>query len=329
MEKTKINLDKLIELTRKDMDKVNSLIIERTLSDTEMIPEISQYLISSGGKRLRPMLTIAASQICECKNDHYISLAASVEFMHTATLLHDDVVDDSNMRRGKISARMLWGNEASVLVGDYLLGEAFKMMVDAKSLKALNVLSEAAAIIAEGEVMQLVHSKKIELSKEQYFKIIGHKTAKLFSAAAEIGGIISNSKVSITDSLRDFGMNLGVAFQLADDALDYDSSNEKLGKDIGNDFYEGKITLPVIISYHKSSESDKRLWSKIIEKDKRNQNDFNLALNLIKSTNAIELTINEAEIYGERAIRCLKHFPDTQIKQALIDSVFFSYYRDN
>ncbi|MDG2187843.1 MAG: polyprenyl synthetase family protein [Hyphomicrobiales bacterium] len=324
-----INIDKLIAITSQDMSRVNNLIIERTLSNTEMIPKISQYLISSGGKRLRPMLTIAASQLCECKNDHYLSLAASVEFMHTATLLHDDVVDDSSMRRGKLSARMLWGNEASVLVGDYLLGEAFKMMVDAKSLKALEVLSNAAAIIAEGEVMQLVYSNNITISQEQYFRIINHKTAKLFSAAAEVGAIISNTSLDIANALRDFGLYLGIAFQLTDDALDYSSTKDKLGKDIGDDFYEGKITFPVIVSYKKSTDSEKEIWNYLLTKEEKNQDDFYDALKLIQNKNGLETTLEEARIYGQKAINSLEIFPKSEIKDALIEGVYFSYNRKN
>ncbi len=254
----KYGIEKLISLTKKDMGLVNELIIQRTLSDTDMIPKISQHLISSGGKRLRPMLTIASSKLCECRNNNYIPLAAGVEFMHTATLLHDDVVDDSEMRRGKIAARMLWGNEASVLVGDYLLGEAFKMMVEAQSIKALEVLSNAATVIAEGEVMQLVHSNHLTISSDMYFQIIDYKTAKLFSAATEIGAIISESSQETADILRDFGTYLGIAFQLSDDALDYSSTIDNIGKDIGDDFFEGKVTYPVIISYKDSSETEKK-----------------------------------------------------------------------
>jgi octaprenyl-diphosphate synthase len=321
------SIDKLINITSEDMSRVNDLIIQRTLSDTEIIPKISQYLISSGGKRLRPMLTISASQLCECKNDHHISLAASVEFMHTATLLHDDVVDDSSMRRGKVSARMLWGNEASVLVGDYLLGEAFKMMVDAKSLDSLKVLSNAASIIAEGEVMQLVYSNNINISEEQYFKIINNKTAKLFSAASEVGAIISQSSPDLRNSLRDFGLYLGIAFQLSDDALDYSSTNDTLGKDIGDDFYEGKITFPIIAAYRESSAIEKKVWEELHTKADKDHDDFAKALELLGSKNAINITLEEAKKYGQKAIDALQIFPKSNIRDALIEGAQFSYNR--
>ena len=325
----KHGIEELISLTKKDMELVNDLIIQRTISNTDMIPKVSQYLISSGGKRLRPMLTIASSKLCECKNNYYIPLAAGVEFMHTATLLHDDVVDDSEMRRGKIAARMLWGNEASVLVGDYLLGEAFKMMVEAQSIKALEVLSNAATVIAEGEVMQLVYSNHLTITPEMYFQIINYKTAKLFSAASEIGAIISESSTDTAEILRDFGSYLGIAFQLSDDALDYTSTIDNIGKEIGDDFFEGKVTYPIIVSYKKSNKEEKKLWEKLISKKNKNANDFKSAIELIDKNKGFEKTIAEAEKYGEKALNCLKNFEDSEMKSALIEAVHFSYTRNS
>ena len=264
------------------------------------------------------MLTIASSKLCECKNNYYIPLAAGVEFMHTATLLHDDVVDDSEMRRGKIAARMLWGNEASVLVGDYLLGEAFKMMVEAQSIKALEVLSNAATVIAEGEVMQLVYSNHLTITPEMYFQIINYKTAKLFSAASEIGAIISESSSDTAEILRDFGSYLGIAFQLSDDALDYTSTIDNIGKEIGDDFFEGKVTYPIIVSYKKSNKEEKKLWERLISKKNKNANDFKSAIELIDKNNGFEKTLAEAEKYGEKALNCLKNFEDSEMKLSLI-----------
>ena len=325
----KHGIEELISLTKKDMELVNDLIIQRTISNTDMIPKVSQYLISSGGKRLRPMLTIASSKLCECKNNYYIPLAAGVEFMHTATLLHDDVVDDSEMRRGKIAARMLWGNEASVLVGDYLLGEAFKMMVEAQSIKALEVLSNAATVIAEGEVMQLVYSNHLTITPEMYFQIINYKTAKLFSAASEIGAIISDSSTDTAEILRDFGSYLGIAFQLSDDALDYTSTIDNIGKEIGDDFFEGKVTYPIIVSYKKSNKEEKKLWERLISKKNKNANDFKSAIELIDKNKGFEETTAEAEKYGEKALNCLKNFEDSEMKSALIEAVHFSYTRNS
>ena len=325
----KHGIEELISLTKKDMELVNDLIIQRTISNTDMIPKVSQYLISSGGKRLRPMLTIASSKLCECKNNYYIPLAAGVEFMHTATLLHDDVVDDSEMRRGKIAARMLWGNEASVLVGDYLLGEAFKMMVEAQSIKALEVLSNAATVIAEGEVMQLVYSNHLTITPEMYFQIINYKTAKLFSAASEIGAIISDSSADTAEILRDFGSYLGIAFQLSDDALDYTSTIDNIGKEIGDDFFEGKVTYPIIVSYKKSNKEEKKLWERLISNKNKNADDFKSAIELIDKNKGFEKTIAEAEKYGEKALNCLKNFEDSEMKSALIEAVHFSYTRNS
>ena len=325
----KYGIEELISLTKKDMGLVNDLIIQRTISNTDMIPKVSQYLISSGGKRLRPMLTIASSKLCECKNNYYIPLAAGVEFMHTATLLHDDVVDDSEMRRGKIAARMLWGNEASVLVGDYLLGEAFKMMVEAQSIKALEVLSNAATVIAEGEVMQLVYSNHLTITPEMYFQIINYKTAKLFSAASEIGAIISDSSKETAEILRDFGSYLGIAFQLSDDALDYTSTIDNIGKDIGDDFFEGKVTYPIIVSYKKSNKEEKKLWERLISKKNKNANDFKSALELIEKKKGFEKTLAEAQKYGEKALNCLENFEKSEMKSALEEAVYFSYTRDS
>src|SRR6476661_935791 len=225
------SLNRLAELVTPDMERVNTTILARTGSEVAMIPEVANHLISSGGKRLRPMLTLAMARLCGYSGDGHVKLAAAVEFMHTATLLHDDVVDESDMRRGKVAARMLWGNEASVLVGDFLLGQAFKMMVEVGNLHALDILSSAAAVIAEGEVLQLGAAK----------------TAELFAAACEVGPPLAGKAKAEQAACRSFGMNLGIAFQLIDDALDYGGKSAKLGKNVGDDFREGKITLPVVL----------------------------------------------------------------------------------
>src|SRR3954464_13888283 len=215
------SIDQLVGLVDADMQRVNATILSRTGSEVTMIPEVANHLISSGGKRLRPMLTLAMAHLTGCTGDGHVKLAAAVEFMHTATLLHDDVVDESEMRRGKLSARMLWGNEASVLVGDFLLGQAFRMMVDVGSLEALDVLSAAAATIAEGEVMQLTTAKNTETTEDEYLDVVRAKTAVLFSAAAEVGAVVSGAERSVRAAFRSYGANLGIAFQLIDDALDY------------------------------------------------------------------------------------------------------------
>jgi len=236
-------IEGLVALVAADMERVNQTILSRAASDVSMIPEVANHLISSGGKRLRPMLTLATAGLCGYQGTGHVKLAASVEFMHTATLLHDDVVDESDMRRGKLAARMLWGNEASVLVGDFLLGQAFKMMVEVGSLPSLDVLSSAAVVIAEGEVMQLSAAKDTQTSEDDYLAVIRAKTAALFGAAAEVGPILAQRPKAEIAACRGYGLNLGIAFQLIDDALDYGGTAAKLGKNIGDDFREGKITF--------------------------------------------------------------------------------------
>ena len=251
------SIDRLVDLMAADMDRVNAEILSRTGSDVTMIPEVANHLINSGGKRLRPMLTLAMARLAGYGGDGHVKLAAAVEFMHTATLLHDDVVDESEMRRGRLAARMLWGNEASVLVGDFLLGQAFKMMVEVGSLRALDILSSAAAVIAEGEVMQLGAAKNTATTEDEYLAVIRAKTAELFAAACEVGPTIASRSKDEQAACRSYGMNLGIAFQLVDDALDYGGKSAKLGKNVGDDFRDGKITLPVVLSYRRGSESER------------------------------------------------------------------------
>ena len=247
------SLTRLADLVAPDMERVNTTILARTGSDVAMIPEVANHLISSGGKRLRPMLTLAMAKLAGYSGDGHIKFAAAVEFMHTATLLHDDVVDESDMRRGKLAARMLWGNEASVLVGDFLLGQAFKMMVEVGNLHALDILSSAAAVIAEGEVMQLGAAKNTATNEDEYMAVIRAKTAELFAAACEVGPALASKDKAELAACRSFGMNLGIAFQLIDDALDYGGKSAKLGKNVGDDFREGKITLPVVLSFRRGT----------------------------------------------------------------------------
>jgi len=243
-EKKAAGLESLLELIRPDLERTNQLILQRMGSDVTTIPEVANHLISAGGKRLRPMLVLATAGMCGYKGDGQIKFAAGIEFMHTATLLHDDVVDESDMRRGKIAARMLWGNETCVLVGDFLLGHAFKMMVEPGNMPCLTVVSSAAAIIAEGEILQLNAAKDTQTTEDAYMGVIRRKTAELFAAAAEVGVMLSGRSKADEAAARSYGMNLGVAFQLIDDALDYGGSSANLGKNVGDDFREGKITLP-------------------------------------------------------------------------------------
>jgi len=313
----------LVERVNPDMLRVNTEIVTRTGSEVTMIPEVANHLISSGGKRLRPMLTLAMASLTGYSGDGHIKLAAAVEFMHTATLLHDDVVDESEMRRGQLAARMLWGNEASVLVGDFLLGQAFKMMVEVGSIRALEILSAAAAVIAEGEVMQLGAAKNTATTEDEYLAVIRAKTAELFAAACEVGPVLTNRPKAEAAACRSFGMNLGIAFQLVDDALDYGGKAAKLGKNVGDDFREGKITLPVVLSFRRGSETERGFWIRTLEQGEVGDGDLETAVGLMTKHRALEDTIKRAQHYGAIARDALALFPASEMKQALEEAVEF------
>jgi octaprenyl-diphosphate synthase len=319
----------LVDLTKADMDRVNQLILSKAGSDVQMIPEVANHLISSGGKRLRPMLTLASAEMFGYEGEGHIKLATSVEFMHTATLLHDDVVDESDMRRGKSTARMIWGNQASVLVGDFLLGQAFKMMVEVGSLDALDVLATAASVIAEGEVLQLSVAKNMETTEDDYLSVIRAKTAALFAAAAEVGPIIANTDRATRSALKSYGMNLGLAFQLVDDALDYGGKAADLGKNVGDDFREGKITLPVILSYRRGTAEDRAFWKAAIEQGESSDENLEKALGLISRNNGLKDTIARAKHYGTIARDALSPLPASAHKAALMEVIDFCIERVN
>ena len=321
------SLQALVQLAAIDMARVNETILLRTGSDVAMIPEVANHLISSGGKRLRPMLTLATAGLCHYHGDGHIKLAASVEFMHTATLLHDDVVDQSDLRRGKLAARMLWGNEATVLVGDFLLGQAFRMMVEVGSLHCLDVLSSAAVVIAEGEVMQLSAAKDTRTTEDAYLAVIRSKTAALFAAACEVGPILADRPKAEAAACRSYGMNLGVAFQLVDDALDYGGSAAKLGKNVGDDFREGKITLPVVLAVRRGSDEERIFWRRTLEQGEIAEGDLETALAIMRRHGALEDTVARARHYGAMARDALALFPKSPWKQALLDVVEFCISR--
>ena len=322
-----VEIDRLVDLVSSDMERVNAAILARTGSQVTMIPEVANHLISSGGKRLRPMLTIAMARLAGYVADGHVKLAAAVEFMHTATLLHDDVVDESELRRGKLAARMLWGNEASVLVGDFLLGQAFKMMVEVGNLRALEILSAAAAVIAEGEVMQLAAAKNTATTEDEYLAVIRAKTAELFAAACEVGPVLAERPKADLAACRSFGMNLGIAFQLVDDALDYGGKSAKLGKNVGDDFREGKITLPLVLSFRRGSALEREFWVRSIEKGDTADGDLEHALGLMAKHRALEDTIGRAQHYGAMAKDALALFPASPMKQALEQAVEFCIAR--
>jgi len=320
-------LKPILALTNEDMGAVNRIILDKAVSDVEMIPELAHHLIDSGGKRLRPMLTIASAKLAGYTGDSHIRLASSVEFMHTATLLHDDVVDESDFRRGKKAARLIWGNQASVLVGDFLLGQAFRMMVDVGSLSALKILSNAAAVIAEGEVMQLAAAKDLETTEDAYLAIINAKTAALFAAAAEVGAAIAERPVPEQAALRSYGKSLGIAFQLVDDALDYSGESKKLGKDVGDDFREGKITLPVILAYRRGNDDERAFWQRTIGEGDIQDGDLERAVDLMAQHKTIDASLERARYYGSVARDAMATFPESVVKQAMLDVVDFCIER--
>jgi octaprenyl-diphosphate synthase len=320
-------IEPLTTLVASDMALVNQTILSRTGSDVSMIPEVANHLIASGGKRLRPILTLATAGLCGYREQGHIKLAAAVEFMHTATLLHDDVVDDSDMRRGKAAARVVFGNQASVLVGDFLLGQAFKMMVEVGSLPCLDVLSSAAAVIAEGEVMQLSAAHDTATTEDAYLAVIRAKTAALFSAACEVGPTLAGRPKSEIAACRGYGANLGIAFQLIDDALDYGGSAAKLGKNVGDDFREGKITLPVVLSFRRGGEQEREFWRRTLERREIGESDLAQALTTMKKHRALEDTIERARHYGAMARDALELFPASPWKHALRDAVEFAVQR--
>jgi len=326
-DKAEPGIGRLVDLTRADMERVNAMILSRTGSEVTMIPEVANHLISSGGKRLRPMLTLATAQLTGYEGAGHVKLAAAVEFMHTATLLHDDVVDESDMRRGKIAARIRWGNEASVLVGDFLLGQAFRMMVEVGSLRALEILSAAACLIAEGEVMQLAAAKNTETNEDEYLAIIRGKTAELFAAACEVGPVIAERPKAEIAACRSYGMNLGIAFQLIDDALDYGGGAANLGKNTGDDFREGKITLPVVLSFRRGSDEDRAFFRRTLEEGDIRDGDVEHAVAIMKACGALEDTVERARHYGAMARDALAIFPQGEMKDALLETVDFCVSR--
>ncbi len=315
-------LDQISALVGDDLVKVNQVIVEKMDSPVALIPQLAGHIIAAGGKRLRPMMTLASSALCGYQGERHISLAACVEFIHTATLLHDDVVDDSDLRRGQDSAKAVWGNQASVLVGDFLFSRAFQLMVQDGSLRVLKILSDASATIAEGEVMQLMTTNDTETSEEAYMEVIRAKTAKLFAAAAEIGAVIAERPAAEAEALESYGMNFGIAFQLVDDVLDYSAEQTKLGKTIGDDFREGKITLPVVLAWRRGTGSERQFWRRTLETMEQREGDLEEAIGLMNKYGTLTDTIERSRHYGAIARDALGLFPDTKIKrvsQNLID----------
>jgi octaprenyl-diphosphate synthase len=316
-------LSALLRLVGADMDACNETILRRMESPVTLIPRLAVHIIAAGGKRLRPLLTLASSRLCGYPGDsggkRHVQLAACVEFIHTATLLHDDVVDVSDLRRGSASANAVFGNKAAVLVGDFLFARAFQLMVEDGSLEVLAILSRAAATIAEGEVLQLTTQNDLLTSEARYLNVVEGKTAALFAAACEVGGVVADRSTTVTRALGEFGRNLGIAFQLVDDALDYAADQDTLGKAVGDDFREGKITLPVLIAHAGADEIERGFWQRTIERLEQQSDDLKQALYLIGKHHAIERTLDRAGQFVHSAKRALSEFPESALRSALWD----------
>ena len=321
------SLDALMALVATDMNGVNSVILDRMQSKVALIPELAGHLIAGGGKRMRPMLTLATASLLGYPGTRHHKLAAAVEFIHTATLLHDDVVDGSGMRRGKRTANLIWGNPASVLVGDFLVSRAFELMVEDGSLKVLRILSHASAVIAEGEVEQLTAQRQVDTDEDHYLTIISAKTAALFAAACRVSPVVAEASEDDELALETYGRNLGIAFQLTDDVIDYVSDTETMGKGVGDDFRDGKMTLPVILAYARGSEDDRVFWRSAMGGSRVSDGDLAHATGLLRSTDALSDTIERARQYGRRAIDALAIFPASKAKLALVEAAEFAVAR--
>ena len=312
--------DQLANIFIDDMDAVDKLIKQRMASkEAPRIPEVTAHLIDAGGKRLRPMLTLAAAKMCGNKTPYHIHLAATVEFIHTATLLHDDVVDESQQRRGRPTANLLWDNQSSVLVGDYLFSRSFQLMVETGNLRVLDILANASATIAEGEVLQLTVAQNLNTSEDTYLKVIRGKTAALFEAACKVGGVISSADEKIIDALAAYGDALGISFQITDDLLDYAGESSDLGKSIGDDFRERKMSLPLIKVLTKADQKEKNFWIRTIEKGDQQDDDLDHALELMIKHGALEEARKDALYWANKAKQAMNTLPESEIRNALMD----------
>jgi len=323
----KPTLDDLLALVRDDLAGVNDVIIQRMASRVALIPQLAGHIVAAGGKRLRPMLTLASAKLCGYSGVRHIKLAACVEFIHTATLLHDDVVDESDLRRGNASANAVWGNQASVLVGDFLFSRAFQIMVEDGSLEVLRILANASAVIAEGEVAQLITSNDTGTSEDAYLEVITAKTAALFAAACHVGAVVAQRPKVEAEALESYGKNLGIAFQLVDDALDYSARQATLGKTVGDDFKEGKITLPVVLAFRRGNDDERAFWRRTLEDGTQRDDDLARAQALMERHGTIADTVERARHYGAMARDALGIFPDGPVKRVLDDVVTFCIER--
>ncbi|MBL9029120.1 MAG: polyprenyl synthetase family protein [Caedimonas sp.] len=314
---SKASLTPLLHLVEDDLKAVNRMIVHRMQSPVSLIPQLASHLIASGGKRIRPLITLASTKLCGYEGVHHITLAACVEFIHSATLLHDDVVDESTMRRGVVSAHEVWGNQESVLVGDFLFSRAFQLMVEVGSLEILSILSSASASIAQGEVLQLLTAQNLATTQESYLEVVTSKTARLFEAASEIGAVLAERSAQEREALANFGRNLGIAFQLVDDALDYSVREAKFGKNAGDDFREGKMTLPVVYALERASPEEKAFWKRTLGELQQKEGDFNQAIAYMTRHKTLERTLENATCYAREAQTQLRIFSPGPFRMAL------------
>ncbi len=322
--------DRLAAWLADDLDAVNRLIQDRMASKhAPRIPEVTRHLVDAGGKRLRPMLTLATAHMCGNTSPYHVHLAATVEFIHTATLLHDDVVDESGQRRGRPTANLLWDNKSSVLVGDYLFSRSFQLMTETGNMRVLRILSDASATIAEGEVLQMTAAQDLATDEAVYLQVVRGKTAALFSAATEVGGVIAGADDATVQALFDYGDALGVSFQIVDDLLDYQGMSAATGKNVGDDFRERKLTLPVIKAVAQADAEERAFWSRTIEKGKQEDGDLDHALDLLHKHGALEATKDDAMAWAAKAKDALTRLPDHDLKQMLIDLADYVVERIN
>jgi octaprenyl-diphosphate synthase len=321
------SLDPLFRLLGKDLDGVNALIVARMHSPVALIPQLAGHIVSAGGKRLRPMLTLASARLCGYQGEEHLALAAAVEFIHTATLLHDDVVDSSDLRRGRDTANAVWGNKPAVLVGDFLFARSFQLMVEDGSLRVLDILSRTSAIIAEGEVHQLITANDTASTEAAYLEVIEAKTAALFSAASRIGAVLADRPSDEEEALARFGRNLGIAYQLIDDMLDFSAHQSEFGKSVGDDFRDGKITLPIVIAFARADPDERAFWRRTLEAGEQAPGDLERALRILERRGALAETLARARAYAGAAIDALACFPDSPLRRALAEAAAFATER--
>lgn len=321
------SVEALIALVGDDLQRVNDVIVRRMHSPVALIPQLAGHIVAAGGKRLRPLLTLASARMCGYEGNRHVTLAACVEFIHTATLLHDDVVDESDLRRGLATANAVWGNKASVLVGDFLFSRAFQLMVEDGSLAVLSILANASAVIAEGEVLQLMTANDTETTESSYLDVIKAKTATLFAAACRVGAVVASRPKAEEEALDAYGLNLGIAFQIIDDVLDYAAHQATLGKSVGDDFRDGKITLPVVLSFLRGDEKEREFWRRTLERQEQTEGDLKHAVALMEKHGSLRDSVERARHYGAVARDALGVFADSAEKRALLELVDFAIAR--